>query len=34
MIVRHSVAGSDRLREVMEGAGVTSALDVWFVEPA
>jgi len=27
-------AGSPRLREVMEGAGVAGAPDIWFVEKA
>jgi len=29
-----SFAESPRLREVMEGAGVSSAPDIWFVEKA
>ena len=28
-----SFAGMDRLKEVMEGAGVSSAPDIWFVNP-
>ncbi|MCH7476902.1 MAG: cyclase [SAR324 cluster bacterium] len=28
-----SFAGSDRLKEVMKGAGVSSAPDIWFTNP-
>lgn len=30
----HAFAGSDRLREVMEGAGVAAPPTIWFVEEA
>ena len=34
MEAAQSFVGSDRLKEVMEGAGVVSAPDIWFTNPA
>ena len=34
MEAAQSFAGSDRLKEVMQGAGVASAPDIWFTNPS
>ena len=33
MEAAQSFAGSDRLKEVMQGAGVASAPDIWYTNP-